>query len=246
MYDININNVKKGKKFYLLFLVVGLLFFIIVGSLLIYKLIKLSTLDSTILSNDVVIETYTDTEGKTTYSPTYYYRVNGQKYRCRSSSSSSTRPSTKNDKVYYNSKNPKSCMTEYSKSDNLILIVFTIISVGLIALAVINMNKINKRIKLIKELNQKGKLVKNLPYNLEDTGMSINNKKIKRPVINYFLPSGTSMILYGDPRHDMKTTDEDGMVDLVIDESNPNNYFIDFEINRLTGNLPSDYYSQNQ
>ena len=44
MYDININNVKKGKKFYLLFLVVGLLFFIIVGSLLIYKLIKLSTL----------------------------------------------------------------------------------------------------------------------------------------------------------------------------------------------------------
>ena len=31
------------------------------------------------------------------------------------------------------------------------------------------------------------------------------------------------------------------MVDLVIDENNPKNYFIDFEINRLSGNLPSDY-----
>ena len=36
------------------------------------------------------------------------------------------------------------------------------------------------------------------------------------------------------------------MVDLVIDEANPNNYFIDFEINRLSGNLPTDYYTNNQ
>ena len=35
------------------------------------------------------------------------------------------------------------------------------------------------------------------------------------------------------------------MVDLIIDESDPNNYFIDFEINRLTGNLPQDYNQQN-
>lgn len=35
------------------------------------------------------------------------------------------------------------------------------------------------------------------------------------------------------------------MVDLVIDESNSENYFIDFEINRLTGNFQSDYYKGN-
>lgn len=34
------------------------------------------------------------------------------------------------------------------------------------------------------------------------------------------------------------------MVDLVIDESNPSNYFIDFEINRLSGNQSTDYYNQ--
>ena len=41
---------------------------------------------------------------------------------------------------------------------------------------------------------------------------------------------------------DRKVADADGMVDLIIDENDPNNYFIDFEINRLTGNLPTDYY----
>ena len=36
------------------------------------------------------------------------------------------------------------------------------------------------------------------------------------------------------------------MVDLLIDESNTDNYYIDFEINRLSGNLPQDYYQGNQ
>ena len=97
--------------------------------------------------------------------------------------------------------------------------------------------------KLIKELNKKGKLVKNLQYHLEDTGMSVNHVQIQRPVVEYTLPSGSVVTLYGDPRHDGKLYDADGMVDLVIDENNPNNYFIDFEINRLTGNLPTDYYN---
>ena len=30
---------------------------------------------------------------------------------------------------------------------------------------------------------------------------------------------------------------------MVIDEADPDNYFIDFEINRLSGNQPSDYYN---
>lgn len=50
--------------------------------------------------------------------------------------------------------------------------------------------------------------------------------------------------LKGDPRHDRKLIDTDGMVDLVIYESNPSNYFIDFEINRLSGNQSTDYYNQ--
>lgn len=244
MYDINIKNVKSGKKFYLLFLLVGLFFFILLGALIISKYKKLSTLDSSTVSTNIIIETSTDSDGDTYYSPTYYYRVKGQKYKCESSSSSTIKHSTKNSIVYYNSKNPKSCMTEYSKSENKILIIALLVPITLILMSVIRMIKINKRIKLIKVLNQKGKLVKNLPYHLENTGMSINQKQIKKFVIDYILPSGNHLTLSGDPRYDMKTADADGMVDLIIDESNPNNYFIDFEINRLTGNLPEDYYQQ--
>ena len=76
--------------------------------------------------------------------------------------------------------------------------------------------------------------------------MVVNNVPIKRPVIDYTLPSGTVIQLYGDPRHDRKTADADGLVDLIIDESNYENYFIDFEINRLSGNLETDYYNKSQ
>lgn len=55
---------------------------------------------------------------------------------------------------------------------------------------------------------------------------------------NYNL--GTQITLYGDSRNDRKLCDEDGLVDLLIDESSPDNYYIDFEINRLSGNLSQD------
>lgn len=61
-------------------------------------------------------------------------------------------------------------------------------------------------------------------------------------VFNFIKINRRTKILFGDPRHDGRTYDADGLVDLIIDESNPNHYFIDFEINRLTGNTKSDYF----
>ncbi len=243
MYDISTKNVKKGKNFYFTFLAVGLFFLIIMGGILISSYIKLKSLDSTTTSTKVIVNSHENDEGSTLYSPTYYYVVDGREYSCSSNSSSSISPGTKNKKVYYDSKNPAKCMTEYSKSNNNILLIFMLLPLIFIVVAVVNMRKISKRVKLINELNQRGKLIKNLPYHLENTGMSVNNVQIQRPVIEYTLASGSTITLYGDPRHDRKIADSDGMVDLVIDESNPDNYFIDFEINRLTGNLPSDYFN---
>lgn len=178
------------------------------------------------------------------YSPVYYYSINGERYTCGSNGSSSHNPGTQNKTVYYDSKNPSKCMTEYSKSSNFILLAFMIIPIIFILVAVINIRKVNKRIKTILELNNKGKLIKNLPYRLENTGTVINGVPIQKPVVDYTLSTGTQITLYGDPRNDKKQYDADGMVDLLIDESNPDNYYIDFEINRLSGNLPQDYYQQ--
>lgn len=244
MFDINTKNVKKGKNFLYIFLAVGLLFLIIMGGIFASSIVKLNSLDSTVLSEHVEIKSYINDEGTIMYSPVYYYSINGERYTCGSNGSSSHNPGTQNKTVYYDSKNPSKCMTEYSKSSNFILLAFMIIPIIFILVAVINIRKVNKRIKTILELNNKGKLIKNLPYRLENTGTVINDVPIQKPVVDYTLSTGTQITLYGDPRNDKKQYDADGMVDLLIDESNPDNYYIDFEINRLSGNLPQDYYQQ--
>lgn len=246
MYDINTKNVKKGKNFPLIFFVAGSFLFVLMVGIIVSSYVKLNSLDSETISKEVKIKSYVDDEGKIMYSPIYYYRVNGVDYTCSSNFSSSTNPGTQNKTVYYDSKNPSNCMTEHSKSSNSILLIFMMIPILFIVVSVIQIKKINKRLKIIEELNQKGKLVKNLPYHLEDTGMQINGITIRRPVVDYVLPSGSTVVLYGDPRHDGRSFDADGMVDLVIDENNPENYYIDFEINRLSGNLSQDYSSQSQ
>ena len=210
------------------------------------NIINYKSLDSEIVPNHIEINTYKDSDGDTMYSPIYYYNIRGKEYKCSSQGGSSIMPSTKNRKVYFDSKNPTRCMTDYSRGNNKWILLFLLLPIVFIGTAVYNIIKVNKRIKLINNLNTTGKLVKNLPYRLENTGMSVNGIQIQRPVVDYTLPSGTTINLQGDPRHDKKVADKDGMVDLVIDEANPNNYFIDFEINRLSGNLPTDYYTNNQ
>lgn len=244
MFDINTKNVKKGRRFFYIFLAAGILFLFIFGGMFVSNTIKSNSLNSTVLSTRVEIKSYVNDEGTTMYSPVYYYEVNGQNYSCDSNSSSSINPGTQNKNVYYDSKNPSNCMTEYSKTGNYITLLFLLLPIIFILVAVINIRKVNKRVKAILELNRKGKLIKNLPYRLENTGMVVNNVPIQRPVIDYTLPTGTTITLYGDARHDKKHFDADHMVDLLIDESNPDNYYIDFEINRLSGNLPQDYYQQ--
>ena len=246
MYDIDTSNVKKGIKFFLMFLLVGIFFLGILLAILIMNIINYKSLDSEIMSNHVEINTYKDSDGDTMYSPIYYYNIRGKEYKCSTQGGSSIMPSTKNRKVYFDSKNPTRCMTDYSRGNNKWILLFLLLPIVFIGTAVCNIIKVNKRIKLINDLNTTGKLVKNLPYRLENTGMSVNGIQIQKPVVDYTLPSGTTITLQGDPRHDKKVADKDGMVDLIIDEANPNNYFIDFEINRLSGNLPTDYYTNNQ
>lgn len=246
MYDIDTSNVKKGIKFFLMFLLAGVFLLGILLAILIMNIINYKSLDSEIMPNHIEINTYKNSDGDTMYSPIYYYNIRGKEYKCSSQGGSSIMPSTKNRKVYFDSKNPTRCMTDYSRGNNKWILLFLLLPIVFIGTAVYNIIKVNKRIKLINNLNTTGKLVKNLPYRLENTGMSFNGIQIQKPVVDYTLPSGTTINLQGDPRHDKKVADKDGMVDLVIDEANPNNYFIDFEINRLSGNLPTDYYTNNQ
>lgn len=246
MYDINLKNVKKGKNIYYTFLIVGILVFIALTAIYVSIKIKFHSLDSNIISTNVVVNSYTNDEGRIMYRPTYYFEVDNKEYECSSALSSSKHPGTENKIVYYDSKNPYDCMSEDSILDNNFLLIFYILPIVFISLGAILIRNINKRIKIINELNKNGKLIKNLPYRLENTNVSINGIAIKRLVIDYTLNNGTVITLRGDGRFDKKHFDHDGMVDLLIDENNTENYYIDFEINRLTGNRPEDYYDLNK
>lgn len=244
MYNIDLTNTKKKKKIYNTFLIIGILFLILFTSVFIISLVKSNKMDASVLSNRVEIKSYIDDEGNSMKTPIYYYKVKGKEYACDSNVSTSLDISTENKLVYYNSKNPSECVSEYTKSGNVIFLIFIIIPSIFILVGVLNIKKVNKRINIIKELNTKGKLIKNLPYKLEKTNVEVNNVAILRPVVDYRLSDGRMVRLYGDPRYDKNNGN--GKIDLIIDENNIDNYFMDYEINRISGNLESDYYNGEQ
>ncbi len=244
MYDINLKNVKKGKGFYLIFFGIGILTLIIICGFLVYSYNKYNSMDASVIASEIEISSKTDSDSGTMYSPVYHYVVDGNEYVCSSHASSSIYPNNFDEHVYYKLSNPKECVTGYDKKGSVFVYLFLIIPVVFIIFSFVGISKVNKRVRIIKQLNQNGKLVKNLPYYLADSNIRVNGRVIQKIMVNYTLSSGSVITLEGDPRYDGKVSDSDGFVDLVIDESNPNNYFIDFEINRLSGNRQDDYFQQ--
>lgn len=243
MYEIDIKNVKKGRRYHYAFLIIGICAFSLLLFMSVSNIMKWQKLDSYVLSSSVSVDKEKDDKFHK-YTAIYHYEVDGVDYSCKASSKSSNVPSRTNKNVYYDSSNPQICMIKKSIFSNCIMLIYWLIPGLFILSSISSIREINLHIKKIKELNKYGKLVKNLPYRLEKTGMSSNNIPIQRIVIDYILPNGETITLYGDARHDNKLCDDDGKVDLLIDENNLDNYYIDFEINRLSGNLPEDYYSQ--
>ena len=97
-----------------------------------------------------------------------------------------------------------------------------------------------------KKLNETGKLIKNVPYKLASSDTIKNGHMVMYPVVEYKTSNGEVLTLIGEPRYDLKDRDADGYIDIVIDEKDPKKCFMDFEINRLSGNLDSDYLDGNK
>ena len=68
-----------------------------------------------------------DSDG-TMYSPIYYFKANGGDYECKSSSSSSSKPNVNKKTVYYDSKDPNKCLSEYEKSSSKFMGIICIIA----------------------------------------------------------------------------------------------------------------------
>lgn len=249
MYDINTKNLKKGIFEHFTFLVFGIIFIALIFGDTAIQFIKHLSMDSKAIGARAELPNEGNIKEGKDFNALFYYKVNGHEYFCyKKETYSSAKYYDSNAIIEYDSKNPSKCMVEYEKisiADIIVLLIISSIPLTLIVVSVINMIKLRNRVRIVKILNQNGKLIKNLPYKLERTGIKIYGKRMHKPVINYSLPDGKVLELEGDLRYDNKLSGDDEFVDLVIDESNPQNYFIDFEINRLTGNLQGDYYKGN-
>lgn len=228
MYDISYKNLRKGYIFYIPFLLIGLFFLGIFVTFLIGDINK--EYDSKTKAYKIIDNCVYD-DGSHVCSPIYYYRVNGANYQCDSGISSSMSVDHSKDIVYYDSLDPSFCSTEYDSGVDLGIYLFLFLPLIFVIFAVYQISKIGKRIKKVKHLAKYGTLFKGIKYTLSPTGMSVNGIQVLAPTIDFTLPSGSTITLVGDPRHDGRAYDADGLVDLLIDLDNPDNYYIDFEIN---------------
>lgn len=104
--------------------------------------------------------------------------------------------------------------------------------------------KINKKSKDIEYLRNNGKLIKRIPYGLRRSNTKRANKRLRIIVLHYTLPTGITLTLESEPRDDTLTLPKEGYADLLIDENNPDRYFIDTNINRIGGNKEEDFYKE--
>lgn len=232
MYKINFKNVRKGYILGGCFFGIGIIVLILFLYIFFGDVIKRISYNSSIEASRIEDNSYTNDEGDLIYSPIYHFRVNGNDYICEASYSSGFSVSSNRRTVYYDSNNPNNCVTDYTASFKLTSFIALLLPLAFTIIGFIQLKKNIKKINTIKMLSINGTLIKNLPYNLEETNIIINNIPLYAIAIDYTMPNGEVMHLVGEPRYDRKNKDEDGLVDLLIDLNNPNNYYIDFNITK--------------
>ena len=130
-------------------------------------------------------------------------------------------------------------------SDVVAFFTFAPVSFGIFICGLLLFIYNHKKYRTLSILNKRGKLIKNLPYRIEQSGYRDDyGNDMPMIVVDCVMAKGNKVTLHSAPRRDLKVRDHDGRVDLVIDPKDPNTFYLDFEINRLSGNRKSDYYRE--
>ena len=145
MFEIDYKNLKKGRRFPLIFLIVGIICALIFGAIFAISTIKRNSLDRQIYATSIDPNEQIDNEHHLVYSPIYHYTVEGKEYTCSDNTSSSKRPSSEGI-VYYSSKDPSKCMTDYAHKINYYLLIGVGIGAIFIGIGAFMMVKNSKKI----------------------------------------------------------------------------------------------------
>ncbi len=242
MYDINIVQYERQKVFLYFALFVLLIMMAMFLSVLILS--RKPTEDIATNSSSVECMEVNDVEYNRNYMCYVYHKISNNEYECASPYLTDHYPENGID-FSYKSSDPSKCSYNFVPYENetpiLVIIAAYAMSIGIptyfFVITIKEIKTLNRIINSLTILNTRGKLIKNYPCKIVSTNMYVNNVNKKKFIINY---NGT--IIETEPRLIKDIPSITSKADLLIDESNPNINYIDLEINRISGNLESDYY----
>lgn len=225
MYSID-NILKTNKLMYkiiFIFSLVFILFFSIIG---LKDIINVSsTYNRKVKSN---ISEYIPTDNNM-YKKVYYFDADNRQFSCLDSVVINNKNNQIDKKtIYYNFEDPNVCTTNIIKKTNLIVYIFIILLCIPLLIGLIGMIKINKKLNKIKMLSKCGKLVKNLQYEVVE--MKKKNGNILYKAKTKYKFKNQVLILYSESIYDKKLFKEYSKIDLLINENDVNDYYLDFNI----------------
>lgn len=103
------------------------------------------------------------------------------------------------------------------------------LGIGIIVGGVTYKRNTKRNIERAKKLSKNGLLVKGLKYQIINTGTMVMGKYYKCLKINYKNSAGVEIPLYSETKYDIDKKKYE-TVDLLIDQDDYSNYFIDYEI----------------
>ena len=115
-----------NKKKFVVYLCIAI--FGVIGVYLTFFESNVDKYDSQARAYDIDPNESYDSDDGTMYHPIYYFKVNGNDYKCESKSGSSISPNDKKNTVYYDSANPENCATQFDKSSFKMLIRYSFAS----------------------------------------------------------------------------------------------------------------------
>ena len=225
MYSID-NILKTNKLMYKIIFIFSLAFILFFSIIGLKDIINVSsTYNRKVKSN---ISEYIPTDNNM-YKKVYYFDADNRQFSCLDSVVINNKNNQIDKKtIYYNFEDPNVCTTNIIKKTNLIVYIFIILLCIPLLIGLIGMIKINKKINKIKMLSKCGKLVKNLQYEVVEikkkNGNILYKAKTKYKVKNQVL------ILYSESIYDKKLFKEYPTIDLLINENDVNDYYLDFNI----------------
>lgn len=228
MYKVNLLHLKKGRIYYILPFAIGIIIFLCIYNPFFRGMVKKNLYDSVIKATSIDQNCTNESENVTKCAPIYYFDINGDSYVCKTVYSTEMNMDVFDRNVYYNSSNPRQCVTAYDASPPAIayLLLMGPLFCFLIGLFIVIVQY--KRTKIVRYLCKHGKLVKGLPYTIERTGIRVGNDEKMAPVVNYKAEDGSIYRLVGIARLiDM----HDETIDLLVDDKDPKNYYyLEFNI----------------